>query len=119
MVGASCPFPLLSFLAEITSRTREDEGSENFSILPGHALANYFTMLPHAIFSHLYPDYLLLVSSNSAFTSLLEIARANASRIFSRPNHPYFTPRMPERRRMLLEGIRRGAHGSSPVVAPH
>lgn len=33
--------------------------------------------------------------------------------------HPSLDHPRPPRRRMLLEGIRRGAHGSSPVVAPH
>lgn len=54
---------------------------------------------------------------------------ANAPRISSRPRHLRSSPPPPStsfqllsRRvseKMLLEGIRRGAHGSSPVVALH
>lgn len=83
-----------------------------------------------SLFSSVYDP--LLQFPLSTYPSALfsfNLHAANAPRISSRPRHLRSSPPPPStsfqllsRRvseEMLLEGIRRGAHGSSPVVALH
>jgi hypothetical protein len=94
--------------------------------LLGHASANYFTMLPRTLLpppqtsvsflrvpfslrSLSFPDFLL-----GELRALMLLVFSLVRTALSSP-----PPRIPACRRMLLEGIRRSAHGSSPVVAPH